>query len=247
MTPSAEISADIDVSTAARMFADRSRSRVVQALMDGRALPASRLAEEAGVSAPTISSHLSQLLEAGFVTVEQSGRHRYYALAGPEVAGAFEALGRLSRHEPVTSLREGTRAQRLRSARTCYDHLAGRYGVAVTQHLLDHDALVRDDATAGLCRRTDDKLSAPINSHPYGLGPRAGEVLDAWGVDLAAVEDERRDTLRFCMDWTEQRHHLAGALGAAVLSAFRHRGWVAEGRRSRELTVTEAGERLLAG
>jgi DNA-binding transcriptional ArsR family regulator len=239
--------AELDVSAAAHLFADRSRSRVVRALMDGRALPASRLAEEASVSPQTISSHLAQLLDAGFVTVEQSGRHRYYALAGPEVADAFEALGRLGTPEPVTSLRQGTRAQRLRSARTCYDHLAGRYGVAVTQHLLDRGALVRDNATAGVCPRADDAYSSPVRSHPYALGPRAGDVLGAWGVDLGAVEDERRETLRFCMDWTEQRHHLAGALGAAVLLAFLDRGWVAEGRRPRELTVTAAGERLLAG
>ena len=162
MTPTA----DLDVSTAAHLFADRSRSRLVRALMDGRALPAGRLAEEASVSPQTISSHLAQLLDAGFVTVEQSGRHRYYALAGPEVASAFEALGRLGTPEPVTSLREGTRAQRLRTARTCYDHLAGRYGVAVTQHLLDRQALVRDDGTAGLCRRTGDAYSSPSSPTP---------------------------------------------------------------------------------
>jgi DNA-binding transcriptional ArsR family regulator len=238
-------SADTDVSAAARLFADRSRSRVVRALMDGRALPASRLAEEASVSAATISSHLAQLLDAGFVRVEQSGRHRYYSLAGPDVAEAFEALSQLAAPQPVTSLREGTRALRLRDARTCYDHLAGRYGVAVTRRLLDDGVLVRDDGAAGLCRQRGDAYAAPLRAHPYSLGPEAGPALAEWGVDLAQVERDRRDTLRFCMDWTEQQHHLAGGLGAAVLTAFRTRGWVTDGLRPRELAVTDAGSAVL--
>lgn len=229
------------------MFADLSRSRVIRALMDGRALPASRLAAEAGVSGATTSAHLAKLLDAGFVEVEQSGRHRFYSLAGPEVADAFEALSRLGWVEPVRSLREGTRAERLRAARTCYDHLAGRLGVTVTRSLLDRGALVRNDRSAGLCRRDEDAYSAPVRHHPYAFGAHADRALAEWGVDLAAVERDERPSLRFCMDWTEQQHHLAGGLGAAVLTAFRHNGWVAPGPRSRELAVTDAGAAALGG
>ncbi|MCW2756640.1 MAG: hypothetical protein JWO46_386 [Nocardioidaceae bacterium] len=238
--------AEIDVSTAAAMFADRSRARVLRALMDGRALPASRLAQEAGVSAATVSSHLARLLAAGFVRVEPSGRHRFYSLASPDVAEAFEALSLLGTTEPVRSLRESTREGRLRRARTCYDHLAGQYGVAVTQHLLEREVLVRTDDVVGLCRREEDAYSAPVRSAPYALGPEAGAGLADWGVDLDEVQRERRTTLRFCMDWTEQQHHLAGALGAALLDAFRDRGWVAAGHRGREIRVTEEGEAALA-
>lgn len=238
---------EIDVSTAATMFADRSRSRVIRALMDGRALPASRLADEAGVSAATVSAHLAKLLDAGFVGVERSGRHRFYSLSGPEVADAFEALSRLGSVEPVRSLRAGTHAERLRAARTCYDHLAGRFGVSVTRTLLDRGVLVRNDRASGLCRRDADAYSAPVRDHPYALGDDAGSPLADWGVDLAILEADRRPLLRFCMDWTEQQHHLAGALGAAVLTAFRANGWVADGSRSRELSVTAAGVAALAG
>lgn len=239
--------AEIDVSTAATMFADRSRSRVIRALMDGRALPASRLADEAGVSAATVSSHLAKLLDAGFVNAQQSGRHRFYSLAGPEVAHAFESLSVLGTAEEVRSLREGTRAQRLRAARTCYDHLAGRFGVQVTLTLLDRGVLVRTDSSAGLCRRDEDAYSAPVRQHPYALGDDAGRNLAEWGVDLAVVEGDKRPILRFCMDWTEEQHHLAGGLGAAVLAAFRGNGWVTDGPRPRELAVTDAGTAALAG
>lgn len=227
------------------MFADRSRSRVIRALMDGRALPSSRLADEAAVSPATVSAHLAKLLDAGFVTVRKSGRHRFYSLASAHVAEAFEALSLLGATEPVRSLREGTRAQRLRRARTCYDHLAGRFGVTATERLLDKRVLVRTDNAAGLCRREEDDYSAPVRSHPYALGPEAGSGLAGWGVDLDAVTSGRRTTLKFCMDWTEQRHHLAGGLGSAILTAFRDNGWVTDGQRLRELTVTEAGAAAL--
>ncbi|MGI9157032.1 MAG: ArsR/SmtB family transcription factor [Marmoricola sp.] len=238
---------EIDVSVAAGMFADRSRSRVIRALMDGRALPASRLADEASVAPATASSHLAKLLEAGFVTVQKSGRHRYYSLANAHVAEAFEALSLVGRPEPVRSLREGTRAKRLRTARTCYDHVAGRLGVRVTETLLDREVLVRTDDAAGLCRREADDYSAPVRSHPYALGPRARCGLAQLGVDVDAVTAARRTTLKFCMDWTEQRHHLAGGLGSAVLTAFRANGWVSDGPRSRELVVTDAGKLALTG
>ncbi|MGI9156594.1 MAG: ArsR/SmtB family transcription factor [Marmoricola sp.] len=238
---------EIDVSVAAGMFADRSRSRVIRALMDGRALPASRLAEEAAVSPATVSSHLAKLLDAGFVTVQRSGRHRYYSLADAHVAEAFEALSVISRAEPVRSLREGTRAERLRTARTCYDHLAGRLGVQVTETLLDREVLVRTDDAAGLCRRHEDAYSAPVRSQPYALGPGARCGLAEWGVDVDAITATRRTTLKFCTDWTEQCHHLAGGLGSAVLAAFRANGWVADGPRPRELVVTEAGKLALTG
>ncbi len=238
-------SGEIDVSVAATIFADRSRARVIRALMDGRALPASRLAQEAGVSPATVSAHLARLLDAAFVSVERSGRHRYYSLANAHVAEAFEALGVLSEPGPVRSLREGTRAERLRTARSCYDHLAGRLGVSVTATLLDRGVLTRTDDAAGLCRRHEDDYSAPVRSHPYALGPCARNGLAEWGVDVEAVTAARRTTLKFCLDWTEQRHHLAGGLGSAVLAAFRDNGWVSDGPRPRGLVVTDAGRLAL--
>src|SRR4051812_46623072 len=123
-----------DVARVAAAFADPGRARVLMALADGRALPAGRLAEEAGVAPSTVSTHLGMLLERGLVTVGRQGRHRYYRLAGAEVAGALEALARLAPVAPVTSLREHTRAHALRTARTCYRHLAGKLGVRLFLH-----------------------------------------------------------------------------------------------------------------
>jgi DNA-binding transcriptional ArsR family regulator len=235
---------DADIARVAALFADGSRASVLMALADGRALPASVLAAEAGVSPAATSAHLKKLLAERLLTVERSGRHRYYALAGPQVAAALEALAAIAPTKPVTSLRQGTRAQRLRYARTCYDHLAGRLGVAVTAALVDRGALVATDGDRRTVRRPGDRLSAPLTSHPYRLGPHAGTVLAGLGVDLTAISGTpgtARPLLRFCLDWTEQRHHLAGRLGAAVATAFLDAGWVVSRPRTRDLRVTDTG------
>jgi DNA-binding transcriptional ArsR family regulator len=230
-----------EVSDVAAIFADGARARMVGALVDGRRLPASRLATEAGVSAATASGHLRKMLDAGIVRVEVSGRHRFYYLADEQVAAAYEAMTALTPLPPVTSLRAGTRQQRLRAARTCYDHLAGRLGVAVTAALIASEVLVPLDAVPDTRRRSGDRLSAQLGQRHFELGPRAAAELPSWGVDLAYVENLSRPTLRFCLDWTEQQHHLAGALGAAILQAVRDRDWVRPGPRPRELSVTDAG------
>ncbi|GAA5187759.1 metalloregulator ArsR/SmtB family transcription factor [Rugosimonospora acidiphila] len=242
---------DADIARVAALFADRSRARVLMALADGRRLPASVLAAEAGVSAAAMSAHLNKLRAEHLITVERSGRHRYYALAGPKVAATLEALAAIAPAQPVTSLRQGTRAQRLREARTCYDHLAGALGVAVTQALIDRGALVATDGVADTSRRSGDALSAPLRAHPYRLGPAAAPVLAELGVDLPALlpaaSDARRPVLRFCLDWTEQRHHLAGGLGAALAVALFDAGWIARRGAPREVEVTAAGAAGIAG
>ena len=144
-----------------QLLADPARCKVLLALDDGRALPASVLADEAGISRPTASSHLGKLTDAGLLTVETHGRHRYYRLAGPEVGELLEHLGRLAPSRPVRSLRDGTRAARLRSARTCYDHLAGRLGVQIMGSLLDREVLVGGDGRYDPHRDGHDALSSP--------------------------------------------------------------------------------------
>jgi len=243
--PAPRSGGDADIARVAALFADGSRASVLMALADGRALPASVLAAEAGVSPAATSAHLKKLRAERLVTVERSGRHRYYSLAGPQVAAALEALAAIAPTKPVTSLRQGTRAQRMRFARTCYDHLAGRLGVAVTEALVDKGALVATDGDR-TARRAGDRLSAPVASHPYRLGPAAGAVLAGLGVDLAALPGTGRPLLRFCLDWTEQRHHLAGRLGAAVATALLDAGWVARRPRTRDLRLTEAGAAAIA-
>jgi DNA-binding transcriptional ArsR family regulator len=232
-----------DVAVVARLFADPARARILMALADGRSLAASVLADEAGVSAPATSSHLAQLRGSGLVTVEKSGRHRYHSLAGPDVVAAIEALAALAPCRPVRSLREHTRAAALRNARSCYDHLAGRMGVALTAALVAQGALVTVDGTPDTRRRSTDPISKPLPTHPYSLGPRSGAVLHGLGVDLAGLEAQRtrRPLLRFCLDWSEQRHHVGGRLGAAILTALFERGWLIRTRRRRALVLTDHG------
>lgn len=240
---------DADIAPVAALFADASRTRVLMALADGRALPASLLAAEAGLSAQGVSAHLAKLRAAGLVDVEKSGRNRYYRLSGPAVADVLEAMARLAPARPVRSLREGTRAQALRAARTCYDHLAGRLGAAVTARLLDRGALATTDGDATTGRRPGDRLSAPLAAHPYELGPRADAVFGSLGVDLPALRADRsrRPLLRFCLDWTEQRHHLAGRLGAALTTALLDAGWLTRARRpQRAVRLTDPGRTELS-
>ncbi|MBE1496516.1 DNA-binding transcriptional ArsR family regulator [Amycolatopsis lexingtonensis] len=234
---------DADIARTAALFADPARVRVLLALGDGRALAASVLAAEARLSAQGVSAHLAKLRAAGLVVAEKSGRHRFYRLAGPDPAELLETLARFSPSQPVTSLREGTRAEALRTARTCYDHLAGRLGVAVTSALLSRGALAGAPDTR---RRAGDRISAPLREHPYTLGPSAEAVFGKLGIDVDAVASGRRPLLKFCLDWSEQRHHLAGALGAAVATRFMEAGWVrrrAEAHRA--LRLTPEGARAL--
>jgi DNA-binding transcriptional ArsR family regulator len=234
---------DADIAALATLLADPARCTVLLALDDGRALPASVLADEAGISRPTASSHLGKLADAGLLAVETHGRHRYYRLAGPEVGDLLEQLGRLAPARPVRSLREGTRAARLRSARTCYDHLAGRLGVQLMSGMLDRNVLVGGDGRYDPGRDAHDALSSPGHEVRYELTDTGRTFLSDVGVELPTG---RRPLVRYCVDWTEQRHHLSGALGRAVLDHFLSAGWVRRVPRGRALTVTDAGRTALA-
>lgn len=239
---------DADLAAVAALMAEPARARILLALTDGRALPASSLAAEAGLSAPATTRHLNRLLDGGLVAVEASGRHRYYRLAGPQVAVVLEALASIAPTHPVRSLRQDTHASALRYARSCYDHLAGRLGVALTAGLLHHQVLVATDGIHDTARREGERYAAPVPHHPYRLGPAAHPVLAGLGVNLDALlhaPPRTRPLLRFCVDWTEQRHHLAGGLGAALLAALTDQGWIVRHPRRRTVTLTEEGATAL--
>jgi DNA-binding transcriptional ArsR family regulator len=234
---------DADIAAVASLLADRARCRVLLALDDGRALPASVLADEAGVSRPTASSHLAKLTEAGLLRVEAHGRHRYYRLAGPHVGELLENLVRLSPPRPVRSLREGTRAARLRTARTCYDHLAGRLGVAVMTALLERGVLIGGDGRYDPSRDVHDALHSFGHDIRYELTGSGREFLTELGVVLPS---SGRPLIRYCVDWTEQRHHLAGGVGRGLLDRFISASWLSRAPRGRALSVTAAGRVVLA-
>jgi DNA-binding transcriptional ArsR family regulator len=234
---------DADIAALASLLADPARCKVLLALDDGRALPASVLADEAGISRSTASSHLGKLTEAGLLAVERHGRHRYYRLTGPEVGELLEHLVRLAPSRQVRSLREGTRAARLRSARTCYDHLAGRLGVQIMGSLLDREVLVGGDGRYYPRRDGHDALSSRGHDISYELTENGRTFLTEVGVELPT---SRRPLVRYCVDWTEQRHHLSGALGRAVLDRFLLSNWVKRVPRGRAVTVTHDGRAALA-
>jgi DNA-binding transcriptional ArsR family regulator len=214
---------DADISGIAALLADPARVAMLDALFDGRALSAGELARRAGVAAPTASAHLRRLLAGGLVAVQAQGRHRYYRLAGPAVAEAMEALSLIAPPRPVRSLRQSQRAEALRFARTCYDHLAGAVGVAVADALVDAGAL------------------RPVGDRDYDLTARGRQLLGGLGVEVAGLGRQRRAFARRCLDWTEQRPHLSGALGAALLVRLLDLGWLVPGRVPRGLVVTDAG------
>lgn len=211
------------IASAAFLIADPARAAMLTSLVDGRARPASELAFAAGITAQTASSHLAKLLAGGLLTVETEGRHRYYRLAGSHVAVALETLASIGpeihpRRRPMSA-----DAQRLRFARCCYDHLAGRLGVAVTQ------ALVRRGYLIG----GDDKR--------FDVTPAGAAWLARMGLDLASIKPGRRGIARQCLDWTEREHHLAGPLGARLLDLLYENGWLMRSKSSRAVQVTPKG------
>ena len=215
---------DIDIAAVGALVADRARCRMLLALNDGRSMPASHLATEAGVSAATASSHLAKLTDAGLLRVEARGRNRYYALAGPAVGNLIEALEQLAPVSAVHSLREASRARVLREARTCYDHLAGRLGVAIMTELLSRGHLAVVDGG------TEEDAE-------YEVSDSGVRFLADFGVQLAP----RRLGVRYCVDWSEHRHHLSGSLGRSLLERLFALDWIRRAEVGRAVAVTAAG------
>lgn len=172
--------------------------------------------------------------------MERQGRGRYFRLAGPSVAEALEPLARISPPEPIRSLRQGTRAHALRRARTCYNHLAGRLGVALMSAMLDQGLLVGGDGYHRPEHADAARLSTPGSDLAYRLTPRGRETLAAFGLDLATVS-RKKPMIRCCVDWSEQRHHLAGALGAALTQRMFDLDWIRRINQRRAVVLTNTG------
>ena len=234
---------DSDIAAIGSLVADRARCRILLALGDGRALPASRLASEAGVSPATASSHLRKLTGAALLTMERHGRHRYYRLAGPEVGRLIEALEQVAPATPVRSLKQDTKARALREARTCYDHLAGRLGVSLMGVMLDRGYLTGGDGQYDVDRTPGDHRAGYGHEVDYTLTPAGQEFLAEFGVHIPP----KRRLIRYCVDWSEQRHHLSGALGRGLLDRLIELGWVQRSGGSRAVKVTGSGRDGLDG
>lgn len=228
---------DADISLVGAALADPGRCRMLLALDDGRALPASRLAAEAGVATSTASHHLATLLDAGLLAVEPHGRVRYYRLAGPEIGQLLEVLIRAAPVQPIRSLRQSTQAKALRHARTCYDHLAGRLGVALMRAMIEHGHVAGGDGTFDSDDAGQDKPSGYGRDVDYILTDSGRAFLDDFGV----VFPPRRTVVRYCVDWSEQRHHLAGGAGRGLLDRLIELDWVRRAPSGRAVHVTASG------
>lgn len=210
----------------AALIGDQARAEVLTALMADRALTATELAEVAGVTKQTISSHLAKLLDAGLISVESQGRHRYFRLADTDVAQLLESLMGAAFRTGAVRLRSSPREPALRKARVCYDHLAGEFGVTIYESLVAKGAFI--PTADGLALTTTGKT-----------------LFAQLGIDTEALVTQRRVFCRACLDWSERRHHLAGALGAALLGKIISLGWARRAKESRVVTFTAAGERSM--
>jgi DNA-binding transcriptional ArsR family regulator len=218
----------------ADLLADRSRAAICLALLDGRAWTVGELARHAGIAPSTASQHVATLVGGGLLSGVQQGRHHYVRLADPAAAEFIEGLTEYAMPGPPAPLESGRSLRAVRAseamarARTCYDHLAGQLGVRIT------DALT--------AARMLDRAGG------FALTPAGMDWLDAaMGVDVAALRAGRRPLVRSCLDWTERRPHLGGAVGAALCGRFLAEGWVARVSGGRAVRVTAAGVQAMHG
>ena len=220
-----------DIAPVAALMADPARAAMLGALLGGTQLSAGELSQLAGVSPATASAHLARLLDGGLVAVTRQGRHCYYRLAGHEVATVIEALAQISPVRPVRSLRQSQEAAALAQARTCYDHLAGQAGVELLDALLRAGVLNGNGSGADVA---------------YEVTAEGAERLAGFGVDVVQVRRSRRRFAGACLDWTQRRPHLNGALGAAVTGRLLELGWIERGPSRRAVKITGPGQDGLA-
>ncbi len=211
-----------DISRVAFLIGDPARANILTALMSGRALTASELANEAGVTLQTASSHLSKLEMGGLICPRREGRHKYFRLAGAEVATVLEALMGLAAGTGQLRHRPGPKDPELRRARVCYNHLAGDMGTQMFDSMCDR----------GFLKSSGDDLS---------LTDAGGAFIKGFGIDLGALPESRAPLCRACLDWSERRSHLAGQVGRAMLLRIEDLKWASRVDGTRVVRFTPAG------
>ena len=212
----------MDLAPVAALIADPSRAAMLDALSGGEAFTAGELARIARIAPSTATEHLARLEDGGLVASVRQGRARYVRLAGPDVARALEALALIAPPKRTDGLRAWRHGEDLRAARSCYDHLAGVAGVALADALVQRRLLEPGDGAFAITRTGERELTG-------------------FGLDLDGLRRARRATARACVDWSERRPHVAGALGAALLSELLDRRWLRRRSDGRALTLTAAG------
>ena len=212
-----------DIARIASLVGDPARANMLTALMAGAALTASELALEAGVTLSMASSHLAKLMDGGLLTVASEGRHRYYGLAGAQVASMLEAIMGVAASVGPKRARPGPREPKMREARVCYDHLAGEHAVRMLDSLFERKILVRDGGD-------------------IRLGRSGAAHFAAIGIDVEAGRKSRRPVCRACLDWSVRRSHLAGTLGAAILDKILAEKWARREKDSRAVIFSPPGK-----
>lgn len=215
-----------DIAAIAFLIGEPARATILTSLLGGVALPVSELVSRCQLTQQTVSAHLAKLVAGGLLVVEPRGRHRYYQLASAEVGHALEAFQVIAPRPPVRSLRQSEETKALCFARTCYDHLAGKLGVDITQ---------------AMCLR--GYLTEAENN--YRLTTEGEVWLSHMGIDVAEVRHKRRVFASSCLDWSERLPHLAGALGASLATQFFKQGWTMRSPTSRAVRLSEVGRRGL--
>ncbi|HWR10096.1 winged helix-turn-helix domain-containing protein [Sporomusa sp.] len=206
----------------AALIGDPSRAAMLISLLGGKTLPAGDLARSARISPQTASTHLAKMVKGGLLMQESFGRHKYFRLASSEVGHALEALQIISPPKPVRSLRESTQLHALQFARTCYDHLAGKIGVALTDRLLELNLIEKSGSE-------------------FILSAEGKTRLHNFGVAVEKSPKSRRCFARQCLDWSERRYHLAGSLGASLTKRLFELKWIENFPDGRAVRVTDAG------
>ncbi|MDQ0859729.1 helix-turn-helix transcriptional regulator [Bacillus sp. V2I10] len=220
------MSSSPDASTIASLISDPSRAAILTVLMDGRSHPAGDLAYVANIKPQTASFHLAKMLEVNVVSLEKQGRHRYYRIENIEIAKALETLLAISPQPKVKSFKQVTENENLRFARTCYDHLAGKLGVKLMDALVDKGYVIE---------KSNDILIT-----------KDGEIFfESFDIRLDIVRKKRRSFLHKCLDWSERRHHLAGALGHELFERFFELKWIERMEKTRAIRITSAGRKGL--
>ncbi|MCX2679569.1 metalloregulator ArsR/SmtB family transcription factor [Galbibacter sp. EGI 63066] len=206
----------------ASLLGDKARAAMLWSLLDGKAYTATELAVCADISRQSASNHLSKLIDAEFLVVEKQGRHRYYRLANERIAQVIESMASLIPDKQVKTIHTEPKSQKIAYARTCYDHLAGEIAVKITTSLVEQ------------------KIIQPIGKE-YNITDFGNEWFKELGINTEKLKLKKRSFARKCLDWTERKHHLAGALGAALLETMLEKDWIRKKQNTREVLITPLG------
>lgn len=211
------------VKTAA-LIGDPTRASILWTLLDGRAFTATELSVVANTSPQNISMHLGKLLEADLLSVEKQGRHKYYRFSNKEVAYAVEAMASLIPKSDIPLKKETENYPPIKYCRTCYDHLAGKIGVALTDNLLKQKTLIE-------------------NNGIFEITTEGEKWFSDFGINLEEAQKQKRIFLKPCLDWSERRNHLAGSVGAMLLNKMINEDWIRKTKNSRAIIITGKGEK----